>query len=823
MVKKLLSLGIALFLFQITFSQSGGWFQYGSPTNINQIVTKSNGDVLAGTDFGFVHFNATLDISSYRNLTSQSIPMGEVEAVAVNPNDEDEVAVFENERLTIMNIGGGTIVHSFNATVDIEPVSNPHLYWGNSGDIYLYDPDVTIIQTVSGGTVNPTQDLGFRPQAIVENNAGSTIYYATWNTGFWEYDKNTTTWTQYTEANSNLLDDAILSLYVDTNDLLYIGGFQGLNTLDTVGTMNSYQEQIPSSVFYFPVYQIDVHPSNGTVLVRSSEPSVAYAGFCTVDLSTNTWTNYTNDGGNCINENVFTHTMYNNDGSRIIACASDFSSGDANNTFLFDPDNPSSSCSQVDFNYLNASPMSTAGWNRIGVRTSDTSGSFDIGFTNSSGFNIINIPTSGFDGIFPVPANITPGAGQYFYDVLTAGDNFLVTDNLLNINFVDQSNSVSQHNLGISGFSMNVTKRADIVVDGSTCSLVFNGFEASNRTVYTTECDLATNTCDTPLQLFTNNRDLTTNVLFHPTEASTPGNIKVAALKTNGSGNPAVEILEVLSNGTVQPLSDDDVSSLISGTTREPRFFETDDDDDFDVAFYNDDADAESFFVRTEVTNNPVFTEYNFDFNDDDDFDPEIIVPTGREFPSDASSNTQSSFENCVTVLSPCSFTDSGSANYFVRTHFSQGDAFSDNPSSRATNEAINYREIPESEFNDLPGNLSVYSVKTLPYSSTHYATVLYTNYGLLIKPSIDYSSLSLSTNDLEDNKVIRLYPNPSNNNINFSSNQITKIEVFDLNGKKVLSKKGSSVSIESLSVGIYMVKGSNDKGDYVIKKLIKE
>ena len=121
MIKKILSLGVALFLFQITFSQTGGWFQYGSPTNINQIIAKSNGDILAGTDFGFVHLNSTYNVSSFRNLTSQNIPMGEVEAVAVNPNDEDEVAIFENERLSIIDIGCNTLIQSFNTNVDIVP------------------------------------------------------------------------------------------------------------------------------------------------------------------------------------------------------------------------------------------------------------------------------------------------------------------------------------------------------------------------------------------------------------------------------------------------------------------------------------------------------------------------------------------------------------------------------------------------------------------------------------------------------------------------------------------------------------------------------
>ena len=74
-------------------------------------------------------------------------------------------------------------------------------------------------------------------------------------------------------------------------------------------------------------------------------------------------------------------------------------------------------------------------------------------------------------------------------------------------------------------------------------------------------------------------------------------------------------------------------------------------------------------------------------------------------------------------------------------------------------------------------------------------------------------------------NNTISLYPNPAQEFLNISSsNNITKIEVYDLLGKKVASNdNASNVNVEDLVKGAYIVKVVQENGSVVAKHFIKE
>jgi hypothetical protein len=71
----------------------------------------------------------------------------------------------------------------------------------------------------------------------------------------------------------------------------------------------------------------------------------------------------------------------------------------------------------------------------------------------------------------------------------------------------------------------------------------------------------------------------------------------------------------------------------------------------------------------------------------------------------------------------------------------------------------------------------------------------------------------------------ISLYPNPTNDVLNVSSsNKISKIEVYDLLGRKVASKNNASdVNVAALGKGAYIVKVVQENGSVVAKQFIKE
>ena len=84
----------------------------------------------------------------------------------------------------------------------------------------------------------------------------------------------------------------------------------------------------------------------------------------------------------------------------------------------------------------------------------------------------------------------------------------------------------------------------------------------------------------------------------------------------------------------------------------------------------------------------------------------------------------------------------------------------------------------------------------------------------------------TLSTADFGNtNNTISLYPNPTKEVLNInSSNSITKIEVYDLLGKKVASNNNASnVNVAALGKGAYIVKVVQENGSVVAKQFIKE
>lgn len=84
-----------------------------------------------------------------------------------------------------------------------------------------------------------------------------------------------------------------------------------------------------------------------------------------------------------------------------------------------------------------------------------------------------------------------------------------------------------------------------------------------------------------------------------------------------------------------------------------------------------------------------------------------------------------------------------------------------------------------------------------------------------------------LSTQIQNLNSLISVYPNPIQNRIfikNDSKIEILKIEIFTVNGKRVLIEKGSAafIDVSNLSIGLYFLKIESSMG-ILIKKLLKK
>lgn len=81
----------------------------------------------------------------------------------------------------------------------------------------------------------------------------------------------------------------------------------------------------------------------------------------------------------------------------------------------------------------------------------------------------------------------------------------------------------------------------------------------------------------------------------------------------------------------------------------------------------------------------------------------------------------------------------------------------------------------------------------------------------------------SLATNEFENNSRMSLFPNPASTFISFNSNsKIDRIEIYDVNGRKVIETSNSSVPIENIQKGIYFAKVYS-QNDSQIFKFIKD
>ena len=79
---------------------------------------------------------------------------------------------------------------------------------------------------------------------------------------------------------------------------------------------------------------------------------------------------------------------------------------------------------------------------------------------------------------------------------------------------------------------------------------------------------------------------------------------------------------------------------------------------------------------------------------------------------------------------------------------------------------------------------------------------------GFINVAQYDYSTgESLSYNDIKPiEDRIKLFPNPTTNQLALNSDKDYQIEVFDLSGNKVMELKGNTINVEHLSSATYIV-----------------
>ena len=102
---------------------------------------------------------------------------------------------------------------------------------------------------------------------------------------------------------------------------------------------------------------------------------------------------------------------------------------------------------------------------------------------------------------------------------------------------------------------------------------------------------------------------------------------------------------------------------------------------------------------------------------------------------------------------------------------------------------------------------------------------MLHNNYGGdAFYDNIQITTGSLSTQDFE-NTTFSAYPNPTTNSFSISSgSEIAKVNIFAMNGQKVLeTTETSNINVSQLSSGIYLVQATDIVGNQTTLKLVKK
>lgn len=824
-MKKITLLLCATFLTFNLFSQTNGWHQYAQPRKIYDLQYDSAGNLHCGTDIGYIKFDISLNVVDYKNLTSQEFPVGALQQIAINPNDNNFIyAITDNKNILEINVSNNEVKYPvFNETLedytDGDFVSSK-IYWAKSGILYVFGTSNKHYQTLENGVLSDKKELEFYPRSIVENNDGTKAYFASTTKGLWELDKTNNTWTNYTKQNSTIVSDGLTDLATDKNDVLYIASYGGLCTLEN-GVFTSYLNPTVNQT----CFQVDVHPTKNEVLVNRSEANApTQQGFAIVKLETNTWTLYQEDDTHCVNDNTFDFVKYTSDGAKIITIES-YGDYVPSPKLIFDP--VTDTCTPINFNYLNAENINS--YSDFNVRLGKTAGTLDIGFTTNKGFNILNVVIQSHQQQYanltlpiPNPANTNQ------YGVLSHKDYFLVTNNQKEMQFVDKDNLVTKHQSFNNGSLIKTKKGGFSKTD--KVPLIYSEFVGSDRKLFLSECDISTNSCSLGTELFANDRILTSHVTFSCQETSDTELI-CGVIKKNTNNKTAIEVSKI-DRKTATPIEtillNLEIQRHVTAITKDILFLDDTRGDGINnpQAHFLDDSNKK--LIRVRNGNNGI-EETVYTSDKDGDGYVESWEEQDDSFLSDEAYDDAGEFFKSIVALFRV-FEDvghNGNINREVRKQFSLYLAHEDGTiGGGRINKSMTDVDLPgviitNSEFDNLPNDLKVYKLINVGYELKKQAIFMLTNYGLLFKFAINYSNvLSIEDNTLLESKVL-VYPNPSTNSIKVSGAAIKQLTLFDLFGRKIMSSNSNELKFPNISKGIYLVIVKTKNNVTITKKII--
>jgi hypothetical protein len=120
--------------------------------------------------------------------------------------------------------------------------------------------------------------------------------------------------------------------------------------------------------------------------------------------------------------------------------------------------------------------------------------------------------------------------------------------------------------------------------------------------------------------------------------------------------------------------------------------------------------------------------------------------------------------------------------------------------------------------------NTSPLATNTILTNNTTYYAMQTVNGCRSTAPLAVNVSLTLSNTDFNKNLKASIYPNPAADNFTIQiENEIKSVEVYSLQGQKVLTDNKKQINVSGLSKGMYMVRIEDENGGIATQKLVKE
>ena len=87
------------------------------------------------------------------------------------------------------------------------------------------------------------------------------------------------------------------------------------------------------------------------------------------------------------------------------------------------------------------------------------------------------------------------------------------------------------------------------------------------------------------------------------------------------------------------------------------------------------------------------------------------------------------------------------------------------------------------------------------------------------------YTNNTLSSSDFTENNIeVSLYPNPANDILNIEmTSDVKSIEIYNIQGQKVLSSNQKQINVSNLASGIYMIRIQDVDNAIATKKIVKQ